>query len=349
MKRVLSVFGLAAAVALGAWLVHRERSFAPDGLGAVEGFQACAPVSGVPGPEDLQIDPARRRIFVSSFDRSAPEPGARGAIYVFSLDDPLAADAWRDRTGGVPEIFEPVGIYFYDDGETRRLFVANAAARAVELYDVTAGGDLRHLETFVERRLTSPNDVAAVGPRAFYVTNDAAPGRNSALGRLHYLLGVASGLILHFDGVAWRAGAEGLRFANGIALSPDGGRLYAAETAARGLRIYDRDAATGALAPVMFAPMGAPVRNINIDGTGALWIAASRPAPRATDRERRAGDARSLVLRYDHMADLAVSPRPVFVDDGRGLAAPTAAARLGDIVVVGGALEQKFLICDLPA
>lgn len=349
MKRVLSVFGLAAVLAVGAGLLHGERSLAPDALSAADDFQTCAPVSGVPGPEDLQIDAARRRIFVSSFDRTAPSGGARGAIYVFSLDDPLAADSWRDRTAGIPEAFEPVGIYYYDDGETRRLFAANAAARAIELYDVSSNGDLRHLETFVERRMTSPNDVVAVGPRAFYVTNDAAPGRDSLLGRLHYLLGVASGRILHFDGVAWRAAAEGLRFANGIALSPDGGRLYAAETAARGVRIYDRDAATGALAPAMFAPMGAPVRNINTDGAGALWIAASRPAPPSRGEARTAGATRALVLRYDDMTGFAGAPKPVFAGDGRALAAPTAAARLGKIVVIGGALEQKFLICDLPA
>ena len=64
---------------------------------------ACTPVTGIAGPEDIDIDATRRRAFISSLDRRADD--ARGAIHLFNLDDPLSADGWRDITDGAPEAF----------------------------------------------------------------------------------------------------------------------------------------------------------------------------------------------------------------------------------------------------
>lgn len=339
---------IAAVGACGAW-VFLLKSFHQFDKVASSFDGSCTPISDMPGPEDIQIDPAQRRAFVSSYDRRA-KGARRGAIMAFSIDDPLAEDAWRDRTDGAPVEFEPLGLYFYVGDDVRRLFVVNAAAKTVELFDVDDNGDLKHLESFSERRLTSPNDVVAVGPRAFYVTNDIEPGRASLLDRLRFQFRIRSGRVLYFDGVSWRIAAEDLSFANGIAVSPDGARLYVAETAASALRIYDRDIVNGALALQKTVAMGAAVDNINIDRHGSLWIGAHPKQQQLASYIRNPDEKLpSLVLRYDDHAGGQPLPRAIYADDGTEISASTSAAKLGSTLLIGALLEKKLLICTLPA
>ncbi len=304
----------------------------------------CTPVAGIAGPEDIQVDARRGRVFISSLNRREEE--GRGGIHVFKLSDPLNEAGWRDVTNGQPAGFRPLGIDYFEDGEVRRLFVVNEAAGSVEVFDVAEDGGLIHLETFAERRLTSPNNVVALGPRAFYVTNDVKPGRNTALGDLHFLTRQSSGEVFFVDGDFWRLAAEDLHFANGIEISADGSQLFVAETSARRVRIYDRDAATGVLTEAGAISLPSAPDNLTVDEQGDLWVAAL-PKPLATPRHKRNPDvpAPSEVIRID--AD--GHAQTVYRDDGSELSASTAAARLGDLLVIGALYDEKFLICNLPA
>lgn len=308
---------------------------------------SCEPVAGIAGPADLQIDPFTHLAFVSSRNREAGEM-ARGAIHVLSIDDPLAEDAWRDRTRGVPEIFEPEGVHFYADGNVRRLFVVNAAAKSVELYDVALNGDLKHLETFHERRLTNPNDVVAVGPRSFYVSNDFSVSRDSLLVRIEFITRAATGKLFFFDGRVWKVAAEDLRFASGVNVSPDGRRVYVAETSGGALKIFDREPESGLLTLAETVPMDAAIDSINIDRAGTLWIAA-HPKPLLLALQKKDSKSRppSLVMRYDDMPGAHGRPAAVYANDGAELSASSSAARLGSTLLIGALYEKKFLICRL--
>jgi arylesterase/paraoxonase len=300
----------------------------------------CAPVAGVAGPEDLQ--PARDRIYVASLDRAGR--AARGAILAVSPEDPLDSSGWRDRTGGVPADFRPAGLFYYDDGDARRVFVVNEAGPAVELYDVRENGDLAHLETFRERRLTSPNDIVAVGPRSFYVSNDVEAGRTTAIGALQFLTRAPAGKILFFDGVAFRIAADGLRFPNGLAI--DGDMLHVAETSGYALKTYKRDASTGGLTLEASTQMPAAPDNINIAFDGSLWIGA-HPKPLAVGAVHYglAERAPSSVIRYD-AKDAKKTYAEIFSDTGDRISSASVAALDRGRLIIGSLFDDKYLICE---
>lgn len=339
---VFLVVALLALAAVGAW---RVLDVAPSSSGgAIASFSAaCTPVSGVASPDDLQIDALNRKIYISSFDRSkGTEPG-RGAIYSFELDDPLSGDSWRDRTQGAPAQFEPKGLYLFADDEVSRLFVINAATRSIDMFDIDADGDLHYLESVSERRLTSPNDLVATGPRSFYVTNDAEAGSDTPMGRLQLLFQAGSGSVLHYNDGVWSLAADGLRFANGIGVDATGSRLYVSETSSRTLRIFAREAASGVLSQTGVEELGAGPDNLNVDRAGSVWIAAQRlhGVGALFGREQQT----SVVVRVDD-GGVKKAARLSSGDD-TALSGASSAARLDDMLVVAAQSQSRFLICRL--
>ena len=171
-------------------------------------------------------------------------------------------------------------------------------------------------------------------------------GRGGALSNLYFLLNIGTGEVFYIDGAAWSVAAEGLRFANGAALSRDHARLYIAETAGQTLKIYDRNPATGALTLADKIAIDAAPDNLNVDAAGTLWVAAL-PKPLAVPRLKRdeRATAPSEVLKVDADGEATT----VYRNDGAELSAATVAARAGNKLLIGALYERKFLICDLPA
>ncbi|MEL7487207.1 MAG: SMP-30/gluconolactonase/LRE family protein [Pseudomonadota bacterium] len=346
-----ALFLTAAAIGAVLWTLYSFNHFS-----RVENdfSGVCAPVSGVPGPEDIHIDHAAGRAFVSSLDRRALTRGerVRGAIYSVNLSDPLDASGWVDRTRGAPEAFQPAGLYYYRDATHRRLFAVNAANKSIEVFDVAADGDLTHLETLAERRLTAPNDIVAVGPRAFYVTNGGETDRDSLMGRFEYWRRAAAGGVLYFNGTAWRSAANGLRFADGVNVNADATRLYVAETAGKAVKEFVRDPDSGALTYLRETPLSFAPNNISVDVDGALWVAGA-PKPLAVAAHRRIEDrtapsaASRLRLAGEGAPATETEIEPVFVDRGETISGATIAARFRDTLVIGAPMENKFLLCSL--
>ena len=329
----------------------------------------CRVVAAPPGIEDIQIDHAARVAFLSSDDRRANMSGAfvPGAIYALPIDAP--DDKPRLLTGagsGTPAKFRPHGISLYTapDG-ARTLMVVNHLtagsldtdwqANAVEIFDVTGEGAtlaLRHRRTVSAPEMSAPNDLVAVSPDSFYVTNMVGSISDLGLG-LEMFLNLKRSTVLYFDGANMTRVVEGLSYANGINVSNDGKTVYVAESGGRRLSAYARDVATGALSLAQDGFFGTGLDNIDVAPDGALWIGAH---PRMVDFLYHAQDPSKLspsqILRVEPQAGGAA--RTLYTDMGGEISAVSVAVEYkgADGVtrfLAGAVFEPKLLACDWTA
>lgn len=317
----------------------------------------CSPFTGLDGPSDIEIDTSQGIAYISSKAYRASTPttsqgtsagtGAeRGKIYGITLNDPLNNDGFRDRTGGIPSLFRPGGIDFYEGEGLRQLFVVNEATNGIELFDVSEAGELSHFKTITDPRLTSPKSVVAVGPEQFYVTNDVKLGGTFVQITAQLLTGNNAGEVFYLDKGTVSLVAKDLRIASGLELSRDGTTLYVAETAAKAIKVYDRNPADGLLSDAGLIKLEAAPDNIALDEAGDLWIGAHPKLLMSGPHPAGSGStAPSKVYRVTSKGEAIV----IYADPGKELSASTIAVRFGDQMLVGGRMDPKFLICQLPS
>ncbi|MEM8633627.1 MAG: SMP-30/gluconolactonase/LRE family protein [Pseudomonadota bacterium] len=273
MRRIV----LISVVVLFAAIGYRVLSRVIPASGAFTDFERvavdqCQRVDVAPGPEDIEIDHETGIAFISTAQRRNPERRERGGIYSLNLNTPEARPI--NLLGDVPADFSPHGLSLWkgEDG-TRRLFVINhpVGAETVEIFDIGTDGMLIHQESVSFDDMYSPNDVVAVGPRQFYVSNDRR--YRDGLGQmLELYLGLPLADVAYFDGDTGRKVVDGFSYANGINASADGNTLYVAEVIGRKINVFDRDAPTGELSNRRRFKAGTAPDNIDIGTDGNLYV-----------------------------------------------------------------------------
>lgn len=311
----------------------------------------CRSIASVPGPEDIQIDRARGQAFVSALDWRAVvagKSGVRGGIYVIDLKAPQADWALRPVTANEPADFKPHGLSLYvgADGK-RRLFVVNHAAsgEAVEIFDVADDGLLTHVKTVSDPLLISPNDVVAVGPDAFYATNDHTS--TGVWAKISDFLLLRNADVVYYDGASMKVAAKLLLFPNGINVSADGRSLYVGETLGAALHVYTRDPATGVLTPRDYTKLGTGLDNIDVEPDGSLLIAAD-PHMMAfiTHAKDPAALSPSQVVRIEPATSgMGGKAGTIYLNSGAEISAASVAAGYGDVMLIGNVFSPKILVC----
>jgi arylesterase/paraoxonase len=346
LKNLITAAVVLAVIALLAVSFVMNRAGQFKALEPIE-LPDCRAVAGAPGAEDITIDRSSGTAYLSSFDRRAAQAGEprQGAIFAYDLGAPDAAP--RLLTADFAGVLYPHGLSLWSGDEGTFLHVVNhpPAGHAVEIFELRSDR-LEHRETVRGDLLVSPNDVLAVGPRRFYVTNDH--GHVAGIGRmLEEYLQRAESNVVYFDGEAWSVAATGIAYANGINGSSDGLAVYVAGTTRGRLHVFTRDASTGALDAVEVIELGTGVDNIEVDRHGMLWLGAHPKllsfVAHARDPAKRSP---SQVLWVD--PDQAIDPpvRDVYLSLGGELSGSSVAAPFGSRVLIGSVFEPHFLDCE---
>lgn len=341
IRIILIAVGLVFIAALGrmAFVVPAAAGWTHDPVPT--DTSACTAIEIAPGTEDVVFDEETGLVFVSAHDRRADGMSPGNGIYVF---DPDVSGSVRLVSADAPADFRPHGISLYRDGDTARLFVVShpATGSQVLIFNIGEDGTLAHVRTVTDPSIYSPNDVAATGPDSFYVTNSSRSGDNP-LGVLEALLGLPLVNVVHFDGERAVEAAGGLVYGNGIALSRDGTRVYAANFIAQRISVYERDPQTNALTQIdtFRAPFG--LDNIELDEDGDLWVAGNTEVfsflAHQADPDVRAP---SYAVEFDaETGDWT----PRFYTDGQAIDSASVITPMETRFIVGAVFDSHVLSC----
>jgi arylesterase/paraoxonase len=231
-------------------------------------------VAEIPGPEDLELNRNNGMLYFISSNPCSENPGSGGIYYIDLNQDTRQAVAFQFEK---PQDFHPHGLSYLHHGDSQYLFTNNHrsdGAHSVEIFRIIKNNQLEHLESVTDPLLTSPNDLVAIGPRSFYVTNDGR-AHDRFTRSVDTFLGRKTGKVLFFDGQQFITVVDNLDFPNGIALDTKNKQLFVAETLSGYINTYQMaDKNLLRLVDSYFTGVG--IDNINITPNGLL-VAAIHP------------------------------------------------------------------------
>lgn len=352
-----SVTWLSVLLVLVAFFVLRWLTAA----GAFSGIPAntpgiCKAIPGLAGPEDFEVDAAHDAILVSSTNRRAAAKGApdsRDGLYLLKLSAPLAAPVKLD---GTPRDFHPHGISLYraPNGDETLMAVNHHSngTNSIEIFGLTYDGGTAKLasrSSIGGGLLVSPNDIFAVGPDRFYVTNDHVT--KTPLGRFaeDYLIWPHADL-LYFNGTNFRISVQRMAFPNGVYVTPDGTHLYVTLTNERRLIAFSREPFFGSVTEIGSLSIPARLDNISADAQGRL-IVAGHPSLIRVNQFRADPDKPSPSEVFRVTLDKSGVPtgyETIFADDGGRIGASSSAVMVGKRLLIGSVLDNKMLDCQTP-
>ncbi|XP_035658357.1 serum paraoxonase/arylesterase 2-like [Branchiostoma floridae] len=289
----------------------------------------CRLVPGVEqGSEDIALT-SSGLAFISS---GILPPGFILDPVYFSFQQRILVFDFKNPTKGAKEVqivpqsvkedFMPHGLSVYEDKSGQvRLFVVNHGKGykdRVEIFRFDSDSNsLHHIESVKHPLPYSLNDIVATGPDSFYATNDKySTGLYSKMAETWLLLPWSN--VVYYSGGEAIIVADGLLYANGVNLSPDGKLVYVANPTAAAVTVYHRhDDNTLLFSHDIILHTG--VDNICVDpANGDLWVGAiPRPIDFSVHMQNASHPCGSQVLRIENPAGENSSITEMFSDDGR--------------------------------
>ncbi|HRF40650.1 MAG TPA: SMP-30/gluconolactonase/LRE family protein [Saprospiraceae bacterium] len=344
MKTVLYILALlilivAALVVRTLWYANVFKTFAPQSAGNEQ------LITGMIGAEDITMA-GDGIALVSSYDRRGVGAGKAVKGAIFRLDLNNTPPTFTDLTAGFDQPdFRPHGISLYTDPAdgTRWLFAVNhrAGKHVVEIFEYR-DSVLIHSESIESELFKSPNDLVGYGKRSFYFTND----HNSSgedVSHLKDFLVIGTGEIGRYENGKTETLATGIRYANGITISPDGKLLYVAACTDRAVYVYNREP----FEKIRTIDCGTGVDNLEWDEEGNLWIGAHPKLlmflGHSKDPAKR---SLSQVLQIQLQNPEQPVVKQVYLNDGNPLSGSSVATVWKNKLLVGGVFDDGVLVVE---
>lgn len=306
--------------------------------------------TNMPGTEDVAYDAVHHLLFISSSNRWAStlkNENPLDGIYALDLNDSLNKAPKKILTTYSGD-FHPHGISVLQQEGSTYLFVVNhnKTGSYVEKFKFE-NGTLKHLKSYYNTLLFSPNDVTADSDSTFYASNDH--GSKTKLGAtFEAYLQLPRSYVVYFDGHQYKKVIKGLRYANGVILSKDKSQLYVATATGQNIYIYNRYK-DGKINLVHYIKTRTGNDNITVeDATGDLWIGAH---PQLLKFAGHAKDSTKIspseVLRLHKQKNGVYKQTIYYLNDGNEISGSSVAYKLGNRVYVGNVFQHKLLKISL--
>jgi arylesterase/paraoxonase len=156
-------------------------------------------------------------------------------------------------------------------------------------------------------------------------------------------LNVPRASIFHYDGSSLEKIARPYHYANGINSSPDGSKLYLAETTGKAITTFEIKE-NGDLVNIGSYDVGTGVDNIDIDEEGNLWVAAH---PKMLDFIGHTKDSinfsPSQVIKLKPVSDFSFEEEIIYENSGQELSASSVAVIHNNELFIGVVFNRTIL------
>jgi len=336
---LLIVVGLVSALGRGLWANGVFSSVTP-------GFSGQCKVAAVLPVQDIEI--AGGVAYLSVADAAGPR--AEDGIYALPLNGGAAK-----KLAGAPRDFHPrgIGLWRTYDGKGLFLFAVNRHGNgrfSIDSFEVADLATVPRLapEGMIEGGLLkNPQDVAASGPGTFYVANGTA-GKYPVLRPLQHYGVIPGGDILYFNGMSFRAVADGLYGTRSLVMTRDGGHVIAGGLLSRSVTSFTRESLTGNLTEDQVEVLRAGPERLALDAQGQLWVAGHANLLSWRAMSGAPGTrASSQVLRVAIANGRPGAVAQVYGNAGAEIAGAGAVAVEGAHLLIGSAQDKKLLDCNM--
>jgi arylesterase / paraoxonase len=141
----------------------------------------------------------------------------------------------------------------------------------IELFEMEPGAiSMRHVKTFADSQIVTPNNIAPMEDGGFYFTNDHGLKKLGLAFELSSIFGGASGIWYCDSNTNCRMVADGFKFANGLIKAQDG-LLYVPSASMGGISVFEiqPDRSLNKTSQIFYAY---PIDNLSQDSNGDIFI-----------------------------------------------------------------------------
>ncbi|MFK7952698.1 MAG: SMP-30/gluconolactonase/LRE family protein [Ekhidna sp.] len=292
------------------------------------------------GAEDFTVDYEAGFMIISQDDRAARlySGGRSGNIYYLDLKTDKFEPIDLTPKLNIPLFPHGISLLKLDSAHYQLLVINHAKKHTIEKFELF-GDSLVHIQTYEDEAMISPNDVVAIDKDKFYFSNDHGSTSKTGVFFENYL-GLRMSNVMFFDGDRYEKVVDGIAYANGVNISPDGSQLLLASPRDFELSYYDIET-DYSLTMNRKLEIGTGVDNIEFDPDGNVWIGCH---PNLLEFAAYAkGDkpiSPSEIIQITRGDEI----RSVFVDDGSRVSASTVAAPYNDLLFVGTVMDDNLVV-----
>lgn len=310
-------------------------------------------LKNIAGIEDFKIigEAGKEKIVLSSFDRlkAKKQSLSQGAVFVLDFNSALSEDNKVELKA--PNGLMPVGIDVIGS-EKSKIGVINLKNGAnIEIFE-NSENHYAHTKTIKIDGASRLNDVAFYDDEKLFVTNESEYSRDGLGNFFANLLDLdKSGGIYFYDGKSARKVADGLTFANSLAITKDKKYLFASATLGREIRFYEIQPNFD-LKLLQKVFIGTGIDNLSLDDEGRIF-AGAHPKLFTLARKSWFGDGTPPAQA------IVIEPKPdfsggnidqVYLSDGKqGIGSVSVAAKYQNQLIMGSIFDNGIMICDLPS
>jgi len=311
----------------------------------------------VKGPEDIVISRTDEYLIISSDDRVGHRDGISKSSCGLYLYD-LRSKSLELLPVEMDHELHPHGIDMMKiDSGVYRLLVVNHVHPEGEEYAIAGTKILHfieefrlehrvltHIKSFQSPLIKSPNDVIIVDASRFYFTNDH--GSDTELGLLSEdYLGFKCSGVIYYDGAQYGNVADGIAYANGIAIDKNRDLLYVASPRDFLIKVYKIEKGNGTLNFIEDIPCDTGVDNIELAQDGDLMVGCHPSLLHFSSYALGKSEiAPSEIIRIAYRGENDYTVTSLGEDDGSIMSAATVAIPYNKDLYLGNVMDDHMVI-----